>query len=178
MLANAEELVPPDEDRWPEFNERVLRNPERAAAIASLEAGNTGFTPSLVLEGPSHADCLVECERTLIWIEGKRTDWLSPSTTWDATRDQLARNLEAAWLLADKEGKDYCFVLCYESELKHHERVLIDGYRAQALVGGWPHLDDRQRAHFAGRIGTVRWAEVGDHWSGLQELPELADLDS
>jgi hypothetical protein len=61
----------------------------------------------LILEGPTSADWLIECERALIWIEGKRYDWLDPATTWDVARDQLARNVEAAWLLAQEQGKDY-----------------------------------------------------------------------
>jgi hypothetical protein len=57
-------------------------------------------------------DSLSPCSSSLFAIEGKRCDWLSPSTKWDSTRDQLARNVEAGWLLARKEGKDYRVLLC------------------------------------------------------------------
>ena len=71
----------------------------------------------------------MECEHAFIWIEGKRFDWLSPSTTWDVSRDQLARNIEAVWTLASKAGKDYRLLICHEFDFKHHEMALLDGYR-------------------------------------------------
>lgn len=55
---------------------------------------------------------------------GKRYDWLSPSTDWDISRDQIARNLEACWSLGEKAGKDYLLLICHERELKHHEACL------------------------------------------------------
>ena len=53
----------------------------------------------------------------LIWIEGKRFDWLDPSTTWDVTRDQLARNIEAVASLAGAASKDYRLLICHEDSL-------------------------------------------------------------
>src|SRR5205085_1318678 len=104
------------------------------------------------------------CERAVIWIEGKLNDWLSPSTTWDVSRDQLARNLEAVWLIAGAKEKEYGFVLCHEHPLKHHEALLIDGYRTGTWAGGWPHLDDDVRQAFRTRIGIVTWQEIAREW--------------
>jgi hypothetical protein len=72
--------------------------------------------------------------------------------------------------------KDYCVVITYETALKHHERLLIDGYRAGTWSGGWPHLPPSQRAEFASRIGTLRWAQLVDHWPALREQPGLQDV--
>jgi hypothetical protein len=180
MLRNVELLAPQDGRKWLEIRRR-MENPEKVEAVLQiLSDGKQKPLPkslaALVLEGPSHADCLIECERALIWIEGKRFDWLSPSTTWDVTRDQLARNLEAVWMLANAKGKEYCLLICHEHPLKHHEKLLIGGYRNGTWSGGWPHLEQSQRQEFSKRIGTLTWQTIADSWPAISALPELADL--
>lgn len=171
MLQNADALTPMDGRRWRDLHARVADKSVVAEAILALKEGRRSQVPaSMVLEGPTHADCLIECEHTVLWIEGKRFDWLSSSTTWDVTRDQLARNAEAAWSLANQAGKDFCLIICYESSLKHHEALLIDGYRQQTWAGGWPHVEPVVRSLFSQRIGTLRWAQIADEWPSIREL--------
>jgi hypothetical protein len=43
------------------------------------------------------------------------------------TRDQLARNLEAVWMLAEAAGKDWWLIITHEHCLKHHEEQLVNG---------------------------------------------------
>jgi hypothetical protein len=93
-------------------------------------------------------------------------------------RDQLARDLEAAWLFARRTGRDYCLIIAYEEELRHHEVALIDGYRNGTWSADWPHLDEHQRQEFATRIGTIRWCQIAKEWSDIRELPALMDLAS
>lgn len=124
MIRNAHRLAPIDGRRWREYQIRVIDNPKKDAALAKLDAGVTkGISRKLILEGCTHADCLIETEQAFVWIEGKRNDWLSPATKWDVSRDQLARNLEAAWLLATAARKDWWLVICHEHGLKHHEET-------------------------------------------------------
>jgi hypothetical protein len=130
----------------------------------------------LKLEGSTHADCLIECEESFVWIEGKRNDWLSPSTKWDVTRDQLARNIEAAWRLAGQAGKDFWLLICYEDHLKHHEQELVDGYRAGSWKAGLPHLSEETRFLFRQKIGTVRWQTIFRRWPALG--PHCNDADA
>ena len=90
MIRSAELLTPRDGRRWREYRSRVIEHPERDAALALLERGvTTGIDRKLVLEGATSADCLIECEHAVIWVEGKRNDWLEYSATRDVTRDQL-----------------------------------------------------------------------------------------
>src|SRR6516165_2380655 len=96
MLKNVDRLVHSDGRLWGALRQRVADRVRVEEALASLAAEKVEIPRDLVLEGNTHADCLIDCEHVLIWIEGKRDDWLSQSTKWDVTRDQLARNVEAA----------------------------------------------------------------------------------
>ena len=175
MVRNAERLLPRDVEAWRALQTRVVEHPERAAALDQLEAGGSAGR-RFTLEGSTHADCLIECERAVIWIEGKRRDWLAPGTKWDVTRDQLARNLEAAWRHASALGKEYCLVICHEEELRHHEQLLVDGYRAGTWAGGWPHVDRAQRRELGRRIGTLRWGAILGTWPRMRSVLALHDV--
>jgi hypothetical protein len=168
MIRNAHRLAPTDGRLWREYRRRVTDNPGRDEALRTLDDGDAkGLSKNLKLEGSTHADCLIECERAFVWIEGKRNDWLSPSIKWDVTRDQLARNLDAVWQLAGKTRKDFWLLICHEHDLKHHEQELVDGYRAGTWKAGFPHLSEDTRLLFRQKIGTVRWQIISRRWPAL-----------
>jgi hypothetical protein len=168
MIRNALRLAPTDGLLWREYRRRVIDNPGRDEALRMLDAGDSkGLSKNLKLEGPTHADCLIECERAFVWVEGKRNDWLSPSIKWDVTRDQLARNLDAVWQLAGQARKDFWLLICHEHDLKHHEQELVYGYRAGTWKAGLPHLSEEARVLFRQKIGTVRWQAIFRHWPAL-----------
>lgn len=179
MIRNAHRLAPQDGRSWREYATRIVNNPAKERALALLDGGtSTGVPKALILEGCTHADCLIECERAFVWIEGKRNDWLSPCIKWDVTRDQLARNLEAAWMLSSAAGKDFWLVICHEHELKHHEAALVEGYRNGTWSAGWPHLSVDTRALFRAKIGTLTWSTIFRNWPGLQTaLPPANQSD-
>jgi len=176
MLRNVASLAPQDGRRWQEPSRRTAVWDDVNAALAKLDAGSSAGIGNLCLEGSTSADCLIECERAFIWIEGKRFDWLSPSTTWDVSRDQLARNLEAVWSVASAAGKGYCIMICHEHALKHHEQCLVTGYRTETWSAGWPHISAEIRHDFAQHIGTALWRDIASEWPELQTLPQLHDL--
>ncbi len=170
MIRNADRLAPTDGRLWKEYLQRVIVNPDKDVALRRLDAGDaTGLPRKLKLEGPTHADCLIECEKALVWIEGKRNDWLTPNIKWDVTRDQLARNLEAVWRLARDTKKDFWLLICHEHDLKHHEQELVDGYRAGTWKAGIPHLSADTRLLFQKKIGTVKWQSIFRRWPALPE---------
>jgi hypothetical protein len=165
MIENAERLAPLHGRRWREYRRRVMENPRRDEALAKLRSGVTqGIDRRLKLEGSTSSDCLIECDQTVIWVEGKRNDWLAYSTSWDVTRDQLARNAEAAWLLAEAANKASVLVICHEQGLKHHEEALLHGYRNGTWSAGWPHLSEDVRAKLGSSIGTLMWKTIMDAW--------------
>ncbi len=178
MIENASRLTPLDGAQWKAYDRRITRNPKKEFALKQLQAGTRkGIPKKLVLEGPSYADCLIECADAVIWIEGKRHDWLSPSTTWDILRDQLARNVEAAAQLASaKKKSDFCVIICHENKFKHPEELLIEGYRTGTWRGGWPHLDESERLNLGKRIGILAWKRIAGVWPELLRLKFLADL--
>ena len=105
MIEKVHQLTPKDVRRWRELLDRVGDDQARGRALEFLKEGKP-IPRKLILEEDTHSDCLIECEHALISIEGKRFDWLAPSITWDTTRAQLARNVEAVWSLAEAPGKE------------------------------------------------------------------------
>ncbi len=106
MIRNAHRLVPQNGQQWRQLGRRVRNREAIERALSRLDCGEVrGVPKALILEGKTHADCLIECEGAFIWIEGKRLDWLSPCTTWDVNRDQLARNVEAVWTVARRPAR-------------------------------------------------------------------------
>lgn len=171
MIENVDRLAPRDGRQWRQYRTRVTDNPAKEAALAKLKQGQTeGIDRRLQLEGSTCADCLVEGESAFVWIEGKRNDWLDYSIKWDVTRDQLARNAEAAWLLAKTHGKGAVLLVCHEHPLKHHEQALLEGYRAGTWSAGWPHLDDADRRVLGSAIGTLTWNSIATEWPQLGSL--------
>jgi hypothetical protein len=178
-LLRNRELIKPRRSRahWDDRRARVDAHSDLDVTLEKLDRGDAGnVARELVLEGKSHADCLIVSERRVIWVEGKRTDWLAEGTDWDERRDQLARNLEAAAAVAARHDVDYCVVLCHETELSAAESALVAGYRDGTLVAGVPHISDADRVAFRRRIGTVRWSQLAARWPSLLQLPQLQDL--
>lgn len=184
MIRNADQLAPSPK-KGKEYRRLldVRHHKGRDATLSALDAGQNPFRDKrlaeLRLEGSTSADCLIDCETALIWIEGKRNDWLSPCIDWDVLRDQLARNVEAAWLLARCREPEvpFYFILCHERPLKHHERMLVEGYRQGTWSGGWLHLSQEERTNLAMRIGTLTWGEIVRAWPEMGNLADLRDVD-
>lgn len=167
MLRNARLLVPHDGRNWQELRSRAA-HPQREQWLALLDQGiSNGLPGRLCFEGPTCCDCLIECERAIIWVEGKRNDWVATSTEWDVTRDQLARNLDAASIFAAEKGKPFVVLICYENELRQHENLLIAGYRQGTWTGGLPHLSSEARLDLGQRIATITWSHICEMWPGI-----------
>ena len=63
-------------------------------------------------EGFSHVDCCLLSKNCVLFVEGKRTESVSPSTRWFKQRSQLWRNVEAAEEFA--AGKQFGVILAVE----------------------------------------------------------------
>lgn len=161
MIKNAQLLIPSNARQWDVYRTRVGNHPRLDETVLRLAEGNRDGVPTdLILEGSTRCDCLIEGEHAIIWVEGKRFDWLSPGIRWDITRDQLARNLDAAMRLAAQLGKNFYFLLCHEGTLRHHETCLIEGYRNCTWSAGLPHLTADERRTVGDRIGTITWSRL------------------
>jgi hypothetical protein len=103
-------------------------------------------------EGFTSVDCSLETENFLLFIEGKRTDILSPSTEWFEGRSQLLRNLETCKEIAG-EKQYFVLVICEENPILN----LNEGIIRQGL----PHISENDRvelmSHF---LGFLRWKDV------------------
>jgi hypothetical protein len=104
-------------------------------------------------EGFTHVDCCLMTKRLVLFVEGTRTEVVSSSTRWFATRSQLWRNVEAAKQLG--LGREAALILAVESE--------SDGLAAlsaaeRRLATSFPHLSPAARAGLDRRfLGFVTW---------------------
>ena len=93
-------------------------------------------------EGRSHIDCCLIAENLVLFVEGKRTEGVSPSTLWFSKRSQLWRNVEAARDCS--KGKDFAVILAVETE---GDGTAALAAAAASLSGSYPHLGEtRSRA--------------------------------
>ena len=92
----------------------------------------------------------------MLFVEGKRTESVSPSTLWFEQRSQLWRNVEAAKEFAG--DKQFAVILAVEREA---DGTTALASAASSLDGSYPHLDAEQRTELARHlIGFVTWSEI------------------
>ena len=92
----------------------------------------------------------------MLFIEGKRTESVSPSTLWFKQRSQLWRNVEAAREFAG--GKYFGVIVAVETEADGN-RALQDA--AQSLILGLPHLTPEQQMSLNSHLlGFVTWSNL------------------
>jgi hypothetical protein len=104
-------------------------------------------------EGRTAVDCYLATDRLRIYIEGKRTDILSPTTDWYPLRNQLMRNIESA--SQDAAGVPFVCVVMAENKLPARATS------HEMMRNSWHHLAQKDREslmrHF---LGTITWRDA------------------
>jgi hypothetical protein len=128
----------------------------RIAALAALDAKGAVASRRQwwAFEGFTSVDCVLETDRLLVFIEGKRTEPISAATDWYPQRNQIVRNVEVASCAAAETGKDFGVILCAETHVDLPEQAFMDGL---------PHLSESERkalqAHY---WGCITWRQIVD----------------
>lgn len=180
ILENPRQLVWPRDSRGKEKTygaatqdnrKKLLSGDETVQAKALGELSRLGTTDSRrkwwAFEGFTSVDCLLETEKLLLLIEGKRTEPISNSTDWFPQRNQVIRNLECAKEMAERKGKQYFVLLCAE------ERIEIPD---SAWSASLPHFKEQAieelRQHY---LGCVTWSEMVQRLCPELQLPDTID---
>jgi len=123
-------------------------------------------------EGFTHIDCCLVTDSSVLFMEGKRTETVSPSTRWFLRRSQIWRNVEAAQQFA--RGKQSGVILAVE-DAEAGRAALAEA--DAALQGSYPHLNEPARAALAGHLlGFVTWPEIIERFSlPTTCLPDTTD---
>jgi hypothetical protein len=122
-----------------------------------------------VFEGRSHIDCCLMTEQCVLFVEGKRTESVSPATQWFTQRSQLWRNVETAQEFA--AGKQFGVILAVETDVDG--RVALE-QAATTLVASYPHLDDSSCEELSRHLlGYVTWPAIVREFG----LPETCLID-
>ena len=122
----------------------------------SKRLGSRGRHKWWAFEGFTHIDCCLVTDECVLFVEGKRTEGVSPSTRWFEQRSQLWRNVEAAKEFAG--AKEFAMILAVENAADG-TTALTDG--SASLVVAIPISHPSNAASWpAISIGFVTWAEV------------------
>jgi hypothetical protein len=144
----------------------------RTEALADLERKKAAGSRRKwwAFEGFTSVDCVLETDRLLVFIEGKRTEPISSATDWYPKRNQVVRNLEVASCAAAQCDKNFGVIVCAETPIPPaalEERVFREGL---------PHLSpqeqDALRAHY---WGCITWQQIANALCPTLKLPK--DLD-
>lgn len=107
-------------------------------------------------EGFSHVDSCLITERLVLFVEGKRTESVSPATRWFKQRSQLWRNVEAAREFA--AGKEFAVIVAVE-DVEHGREALR--VADSTLAGSFPHLSADERQPLSKHLlGYVTWSGI------------------
>ena len=137
-----------------------------AEALERLRAGERGRR-WFVFEGHSYPDAVLETDKALVVVEGKRTERTTTTKTkWMSSRSQLLRHMDAAWEIAD--GRVVLGLLLVEgadpqpSEVPEKWRAASErDCVAESLRASLPHRSPEVRTEIArGLLGVATWQRV------------------
>lgn len=124
-----------------------------SSALAELEKHGVAGSKRKwwAFEGFTEVDCCLETDRFVLFIEGKRTEKLTPATNWYPQRNQIVRNLEVAQQKA--KGREYAVLVIAEQDL---ETITEEDF-----VQSLPHFNGHERTeiykHF---LGCTTWEKA------------------
>jgi hypothetical protein len=122
----------------------------------SKRLGAHGRSKWWAFEGFTHVDCCLIIDACVLFVEGTRTDAVSPSTRWFHQRSQVWRNVEAAKESAGE--REFAMMLAVELEA---DGVSALAAGAASLAASYPQLEPPQRSELDRHLlGFVTWADV------------------
>lgn len=144
------------------WRKKLFSTEERAEAIAEgirqLErVGAKGSRRTWwAFEGFTHVDCCLMTENLVLFVEGKRTETVSPATRWFKQRSQLWRNVETADEFA--AGKPSAVILAVETD-GDGQKALREADRS--VEKSYPHLPPQRREELSRHLlGFVTWSSI------------------
>ena len=125
------------------------------------------------LEGPTEVDIVLESPKLLVFIEAKYLSDISADTSYDLTRDQIARNIDVGTFQA--KGREFFFILLTPG---YFERSRIYWYKLndyrgdpKYLASVLPHRVNGDHPvdckKMAKNIGWLLWHDVISVWKPL-----------
>jgi hypothetical protein len=159
VSACLEKQYPPPEGYLSNCKEMVKSHPVKY--IREQAKKHSEFQP---LESESHLDACIETNDLVIFFEMKFTSDISHSTTFNPSRNQLARLIDVGLDVAKSKGKKLIVFLAtphtlytFKSRLYYYK---IEEYRDLSLIQkdiGWRPIDDIQN-----NLIAVKWIALED----------------
>lgn len=174
-------LISTDSETLRRREELINRRPDRI--LEALDLLSAGKRPAwCVFEGPTCPDVCIKTEKSIIVIEGKRTEnGPTRKTKWMKMRDQLLRHIDGVWDWEERGNKTVVGLYIVEGHetsgdveekwLKHARETISK----ETLSGSLPHRTDREREAIAACFaGVTTWqnvcAEFGIDFGQIRDL--------
>jgi hypothetical protein len=146
----------------------------RRRALLELDAVGSKGSERVwwAFEGFTEVDCLIETEKLVLFIEGKRTESLSGATEWFPQRNQIARNLECARQYTAESGKHYAVLVMAEEGTDHSIEL-----SPERIKEGFPHLSEEERTELCDHfLGAIHWQQLRGPWNlGNEHFPDTTE---
>lgn len=116
------------------------------------------------VEGESEIDAVISTNRHLIFIEAKLGSDISTRTTYDSSRNQIARNIDC--LLESASGREaYFWMLARDSSSGRMYSQLLNHYRANPdlLARLLPHRDAAAVRRVCKCVAVILWRDLKDY---------------
>jgi len=128
------------------------------------------------VEGESEIDVILDTRRFLVFIEAKLGSDISARTTYDPSRNQIARNIDCAIEAAN--GRTPVFwMLVRDTDPSRMYVQLMQEYAAvpELLHRALPHRDLTVLRQVAGRLSIIRWSELAAGWLSQPSADPLTE---
>ena len=171
-----ERLIQPPEGylRW--LAKEAEKHPLRYIRAQAREHVSKGKA----LETSSHVDVVLEDKDLLTWVEMKFTSDISPQTTFNNYRNQLARTIDSGIFMAEKKGKRLVVLLCSPSGF-YRKRSRFYHYKLQEYADFNKIKDDivwRELAEIQKYLLAVAWVSLEEVIEVIyrdRDLPQLLE---
>jgi hypothetical protein len=128
------------------------------------------------VEGKSEIDVVLESANYLVFLEAKLGSDISASTSYDPSRNQIARNIDCAIETAGSREPIF-WMLVRDCDAKRAYVQMMDAYQQHPdrLHRDLPHRPLAQLQRIAQRLAIFRWRDLAGEWLQAPDADPLTE---
>lgn len=128
------------------------------------------------VEGKSEIDVVLESSNYLVFLEAKLGSDISATTSYDPSRNQIARNIDCAIESAGSREPVF-LMLVRDCDANRAYVQMMDAYqrRPELLQRDLPHRNQQQLQRIAERLAILRWRDLAGDWLRTPDTDPLTE---